>query len=325
MITTEPRRLSLLVLAGLVCVALSTATAPAASAAEPDRAEALFQRARALMDRKEFAAACPMLEEAYALDHGGGTLLAMALCHEASGKLALALREYRESLSSAVQANRPDRVMLAESHVQQLEAKVPRIALRFAAPPPPSLVLQLDGAPVPRTTMLTGAAVDPGRHTLAASAPGFVPWRGVVDVAASSGPVVVDVPPFASTAPTLPPPPVPAPPSRSLAPGLVVGGLGLAAVGVGSYFGVAAFDAEASSRDHCHATACSQEGVNYNHDASRDALVADVTLGIGAAALVAAVYLLLRKPSESKPAPLSTALTHLAPAGRAGLGLSMTW
>src|SRR4029077_7778723 len=81
----------------------------------PDRAEALFQQARDLMGQHDYARACPMLEESYSLDHGAGTLLALALCHEGSGKPASALREYRESLAVAVKANRPDRVMLAES------------------------------------------------------------------------------------------------------------------------------------------------------------------------------------------------------------------
>jgi hypothetical protein len=310
---------------GPIAALLLLALAPAASAAEPDRAETLFQRARALMEKNDFAAACPMLEQSYALDHGGGTLLAMALCHEGSGKLATALREYRESLASAVQANRPDRVMLAESHVQQLEARVPRITLRFASPPPATLSLQLDGAPVPRTTMITGAPVDAGKHAIAASAPTFVSWRTDVDVPASSGSIVIDVPALVSTAAARPSPPAAAPPSRSPVLGLTVGALGLAAIGVGSYFGVAAFDDEATSKDHCHGTSCSAEGVSSNHQASRDAILADVGIGVGAAAVAAAVYLLLRKPAEAKPSTLVTALGHLTTDGRRALGVSTSW
>ena len=301
------------------------ALARRASANEPDRAEQLFQRARALMEKDDFAAACPMLEEAYSLDHGEGTLLAMALCHEGYGKPATALREYKESLAQAVRANRPDRVMLAESHVQKLEARVPRIAVRLPSPTPADLSVTIDGAPVDRAVLVAGAPVDPGRHEIVASEPGAPPWSSGVDVA-TAGTLVVDVPPFAGTTPrasvsaTAPPPA-----SRSRVLPLTVGALGLAAVGVGTYFGIAAFNAEARSRDNCDGSQCSPDGVTYNHEAKTDALVADVTLGVGAVAVVTAVYLLLRGSSSPSGAARAAALGVWAGQGRAGLGLSTSW
>lgn len=99
----------------LVVVGTTVARADEAS----ERAEELFQRARKLMGENDFATACPLLEEAYGLDHGGGSLLALALCHEGAGKPATALREFKESLRIAVRTQRSDRVMLAESHVQE--------------------------------------------------------------------------------------------------------------------------------------------------------------------------------------------------------------
>jgi hypothetical protein len=302
-------------------VALSVARG--AAGGEPDRAEALFQRARALMEKNDFAAACPMLEEAYSLDHGEGTLLAMALCHEASGRPATALREYRESLSLAVRANRSDRVMLAESHVQTLEASVSRITLRFASAAPTALSLTLDGAPIDRATMLAGAPVDPGTHAIAATAPSYLPWRTNVVVTKRSGSVVVDVPELASAEPRVGAPraPTSARASGSRILGFTLGGLGLASLGVGTYFGIAAFAAEARSRDQCNGTQCSADGVTYNHQARGDALVADVALAAGGVALAASLYLLLR------PSPGASAATLNIWTGerRAGIGIVTSW
>jgi len=318
-------------IARLAWLALLVASLPrAAAASEPDRAEALFQRARALMEKSEFATACPMLEEAYSLDHGEGTLLAMALCHENNGKPATALREYRESLSLAVRANRSDRVMLAESHVQQLEARVPRIAARLPRSIPAGLALTLDGEPVERAAMLAGVPVDPGKHTIGASAPGLPPWHTEATVTATSGAVVVEVPAFAGELPEVSASPPAAAPARTTSSGtrvlgFTLAGAGLASLAAGTYFGVAAFIAEGRSRGNCNAgNQCSQDGVDANHEARQDALVADVTLAAGALAAATGVYFLLRS-SRTGGTARSAVVGVWASERRAGVGLTTTW
>jgi hypothetical protein len=281
-------------------------------------AEALFQRARERMGQGDFAAACPMLEQSYSLDHGAGTMLALAICHEGAGKPALALREFRESLSMGVRANRPDRVILAESHVQSLEATVPRIKLRPPTPEPPGLALTLDGAGVDRTEMVAGIPVDPGAHVIEASAPGVPTWRTSVEVGLAAGksaaPVVVDIPPFEPLGATVGAPVAPdrGPGPSSSTPrtlGWISGGLGVAAAAVGAGFGLAAFGAEARSRDTCQDNVCSPAGVDLNHEARRDALVSDVTFAVAGVALAGAVFLLARGRS-------ARAAASLVPSGR---------
>jgi hypothetical protein len=273
-------------------------------------AEALFQRARERMGQGDFAAACPMLEQAYSLDHGAGTLLALAICHEGAGKPALALREFRESVSVAVRANRPDRVILAESHVQSLEATVPRIQLRPPTPEPAGLELTLDGAAVDRAETVAGVPVDPGAHVIEASAPSVPPWRRQVDVGANVGKtptlVVVDIPALGGPlAPAVAPDHGTAPTSstpRTL--GWIAGGLGVAAAAAGAGFGLAAFDAEARSRRGCQDDVCTPAAVDLNHEARRDALVSTVTFGAAGAALAGAAFLLTRGKSPGTAASL---------------------
>jgi hypothetical protein len=316
MITTDLRR-SLLV-AAMFAVLLPTSAARAQDGGR-DEAEALFQRARELMGESHFDQACPMLERSYALDHGAGTLLALALCHEGSGKLATALREYRESLSLAVKANRSDRVMLAESHVQKLEAAVPRLALRFASTPPPGLGLTLDGAGVDRATMSMGAPVDPGKHDLVASSPTTPTWRATVNVTVGAGTVMVDVPAL------VPPAPAPQrlpPSSPSRIPGWLAVGVGVAGTAVGAVFGVAAFGAESRSKKECTGNQCPLDGVNLNHQARLDATVSDVAFAAGGTALAVGIYLLLRSSSSSATAAW---LRPSSGPGQAGIGVAASW
>lgn len=303
-------------LAGGLAIALIFSSA-SVFAADDSSAETLFQDARDLMGKGDFATACPKLEQAYALDHGAGTLLALAVCHEGQGKPATALREYRESLSIAVNANRPDRVMLAESHVQKLEASVPRIKIRTPSPEPAELVVSIDGAPVDRAAMIAGTPVDPGQHIVAANARGVAPWRQSVAVASPSSAIVVDV---------MPPEKIVVPPGGKSSgggalrtTGWITVVAGVAAVGVGSVFGVAAFDAEKRSQSRCQNDVCSQDGVDLNQQARRDALISDVGFAAGGVALAVGVYFLLRTASRHATAARTAPLVR---ASSVGIGLS---
>src|SRR5690349_6994160 len=84
-------------------------------------AQSLFDLGKELMKEKRFAEACRALGESQRLDPGGGTLFALAYCHEQSGHISVALSEFKEALSMAQRDGRADREKLARDHIVALE------------------------------------------------------------------------------------------------------------------------------------------------------------------------------------------------------------
>ncbi|MFO0548375.1 MAG: hypothetical protein U0271_08315 [Polyangiaceae bacterium] len=174
-----------LAIAAALLAALFAPTSALAEPTDADRAAAtqLFRTGRELMEKRDFAAACPMLEESQRLDPGGGTLLNVALCHEAIGRLATAWTEFAEALGIARRDGRDDRVELATTHMAALEPRLSRLTVVVRATAP-GLVIKRDGTPLGRGAWGVALPVDPGVHVIEASAPGFATFELRVEVGA---------------------------------------------------------------------------------------------------------------------------------------------
>src|SRR5579884_4181154 len=115
MIGTRP----LLALAALVVAAPALAQ-PAQR--DPIAAEALFERGKALVEQGRTAEACAAFAESQRLDPAGGTLLRLALCREAEGKLASAWLGYLEVVRVSQEgtgepAKLQERIRIAREHL----------------------------------------------------------------------------------------------------------------------------------------------------------------------------------------------------------------
>jgi len=304
MITTDLLR----ILAPVAFAALLAVPGRALADDASDRAEGLFQEAKLLMEQGRYAAACPKLAEAQALHGGGGTLLALALCHEGENRLGTALVEFREAHAGAIRAARKDRADLADEHIRGLEARVSRVLL--AGRPRPGVAVTLDGVLVRDEQWNNGVPVDGGTHTVGASAPGKRSWERKIDVQGAGQTVRVEVPELEAqpvTPPRIitPPPPV----SSARVPFLVTGGslaaVGAVGLGLGAYFGFRALDQHASSQLLCIGTVCNDLGYQLNEDAKRSARISDVALFAGGALAVTGVVFLVvgaRLPRDGAPA-----------------------
>jgi hypothetical protein len=191
------------ILFGIVCVAPA---AHAQSNADRALAEALFQEGKRLMDTGKYADACDKLAESQRLDPATGTLLNLAACREAEGKLATAWLLFSEAASSARRDGREDRVEFAEGRIRDIEPKLSRISVEIPAESAiPELEVRLDGTALRRAAWGIPTAVDTGDHEIAASAPGHQPWSVRISITGYGELRTVSVPRLKSAASAGPP------------------------------------------------------------------------------------------------------------------------
>ena len=189
---------------------------PALAQGEVALAETLYRAARDLMAEGKYSEACPKFAESYRLDRATGTLLNLAACHEAEGKLASAWVEYMDAAAAAQRDGREDRVQYAEEHKRALEPKLSRLTITLALGVDVStLQITLDGAVVGTAALGVPAPLDPGPHVVEAKAAGMLPYSTTVTLGALADQQTVTIPPLeVDPAASAPPAPVPVAPAR---------------------------------------------------------------------------------------------------------------
>jgi hypothetical protein len=97
--------------------------------------------------------------------------------------------------------------------------------------------------------------------------------------------------------------------------GYVTGGLGIAAIGVGAYFGLNAISLKNSSDRDCRGEVCStRSGADDFDDAKTSARIADVTVAVGLVAVGVGTYLVLRPGPDDAAAAIAVSV-GASPAG----------
>lgn len=184
-------------IAGLLLTAMLAAVEARADAAA-EEAERLFVEARKLLDRGENDRACDLLEQSYALEEADGTLVNLAICEDARGKLAKAIEIYETVLVRAQRQKNQDRLDLAKVQLTLLKLRASRVRLR------PSerlrqagLRIVLDGREIPMVDWDADQLVDGGDHEVVATQGGKEILRQsfVIAQERETHEVVVDEPP----------------------------------------------------------------------------------------------------------------------------------
>ena len=296
-------------------------------ASEVAAAQALFDEARGLAKAGRFTEACPKFEESERLDAGPGTEFNLADCYEHAGRTASAWAQFAAVADSLHAIGQREREKVARERAKALEPKLSRLAVNV------STLARVAGLEVKRDGEVLGDAqwgsavpVDPGKHVIAAAAPGRQPWQQTVDVGGDAKNALVDVPVLAGSTRALAPTPgsatlpgrvtsVPSatasetePPSHSTdgqkIAGLVIAGAGLVGLGIGGYFGSQAIAKHNQYTPICPNNLCTDpSGVELHNEASSDAFIATVTMTAGAVAVVGGVLLWALAPSAKSDAP----------------------
>jgi hypothetical protein len=300
-------------------LALAIFTWPSAALGDPATAEALFRDGRRLLDEGHYDEACSKLAESQAQDPASGTLINLALCYEKQGKLATAWAHYRSAAVLARKDGRTDRVAIAEQKNAELEGRVPHLILR-AARPRPGIEARWGNVRMGAGAFDTPIPVDPGTYEVTVSAPGFRDFSVTVSVAEKESKTVEvpDLEPEAVPSPDEPRVSLAPPPKASDAPtvrtdnerhngsrlpGLIVGGVGLVGLGIGTFFGVSSLRAYADAERECPShSGCTDAVKDVRRDAETKAWVANISLGAGLLAVGAGAWLVFGSTDGGKEA-----------------------
>jgi hypothetical protein len=296
-------------------------------------AERLFNEARELVKANRWADACPKFEASLREDPALGTRLNLATCYEHLGWLARAWGLYHESSGLADKAGDVERRDYAQAQAAALEPRLARLAISAPADPPAGFSVTRDGAALDAGALGIAVYVDPGRHEIVASAPGFAAFTKVVTVAAgktetlaiprlttaAASPGGAKLPSDDTGATT-----APVPSTRTyLAIG--VGAIGVATVGVGLVFGANARanlgDAKALCGDKlvCQGDETYKLGQQLIHDARSKATISTVLVATGGAAIIAGAVLYFTRPAARE----TRAATVVPVAHERGAGLAI--
>lgn len=179
---------------------LGALLARTSNAQEVAAAQLLFEQGRDLLRSGQFDQACPKLAESQRLAPATGTLLALAMCHEAQAKLASAWAEYAAVAARASREGQAERETHARAKIEELRPRLSTLEVRIPAAliAEPGLEVRRDGMLLGQATWNTAVPLDGGIHELQVTAPERVAWSYEVTVASEHDAVVVEVPVLAT-------------------------------------------------------------------------------------------------------------------------------
>lgn len=328
-------------------LAASLLSARGNAQSEKAAAAALFTQGTALQRAGDAAGACAKFEESHRVDPTGTAAAAVARCKEAEGKTATAWTLYLEAQRHALRAGYTKPAAELGAKAAELEPNLARLTVVVpqAIAAIPGLTVKRDGLVLGQGSWGAPLPVDPGPHVIEVAAPGKKPFALTVPVLAKTPASAMigkleDEPAAVGTATSMParataptprgpsgdslPPAEPADPgSTQRTVGLVVGGIGIAAVVFGTAELMAGRSAQ-SKIDAQYGKGC-VKGVSCDDlhalETDRDDKNRLALLGLagGVLAMGGGVALVALAPRSSRAVSL-----QLAP-GLGGLRLAGTW
>ena len=294
-----------------------------AHAQEAD-ANRLYNEGWRLYKDKQYAEACPLLERSVATSPKIRNRGALALCYEATGRLASAYNTWRTVADQAHEAGAVETATLkrAVEKSEQLLKKITRVVFQVVDT---NLTVQvsLDGRPLTAAELRAQVPVDPGEHKLEARAPDRVDWQSSFEIVAADagktrslpiGPLApiervekVELPPGTPTPERPGPAAAPivdrSPPTHPLKYiGAATAGAGLVAIGLGTVFALGAKskwnDAKDAGCDD-NGVCRTQAGADLVNDAHSKATVGTIAFVGGIALIGGGVAMWLLAPSSS--------------------------
>ncbi|MBN1606376.1 MAG: hypothetical protein JW940_07065 [Polyangiaceae bacterium] len=323
------RRHGLLGLLLVGAAAAATGPARAQSAADKETARTHMDNADARFHAKDFAEALRLYQAADDIMHVPTTGLEVARTLAEMNRLVEAYDRALvvTRLPSAPREPAPfvEARKRAQALADELARRIPSMVVKVQGVAPDAAVqVQVDGAPIAQSAALLPLKLDPGKHQIVVTAPGYervelerdIPEGQLTEIVAELRPAP---PPQAEPArlpapvqaqPARPAPPVSAPAQATPEaepeiPMLAYVGIGVGAlgVGVGAVTGTWSWAKTASLRDEdCGGgNSCSPESKSERATANTLANISNVAFGVGLVGAGLGVYALVAARSEQPP------------------------
>lgn len=299
-----------------------------------ESAPALFAEGQRLMSQGKAAEACPKFERSLALTAGTGTKFNLADCYEKTGRFATALTMFREVEEATRKSGQAERSTVAKKRGDALEPRVPTVIVHaqwWATLPRASIAL--DGRQLSPGELDKPIRVDSGSHeAIARLDSSETKAQVVIEKEGESKTLAPEAPKVAAPLVTTPPVTQGTEAPREgdstggtqRAIGLVVGGLGVVALGVGAVVVLSAKSSYSDATSTC-GTACPPDETTKANDARDSANLGGIVLGAGLAALVTGTIVFFTAPRSAKAPSAATASDVRRPTIRfSPLGVSAT-
>jgi hypothetical protein len=275
------------------------------------QAEQLFREGRQAATAGDYVRACEKFAESQRLDPSTGTLLNLGNCEEHQGHLSSARNYYRTALARLDASD--SRVAPASRRLALVEERMSRLTITVPTPVPLGITIRCDGTPVPAAEFGVPSPLDPGEHVVLVSAPGHKDRREVVLLAEKESREMVAAPGAPEdVAPGGPLPPVipaaSAPVERSLSSfsvrtvGWIVGGVGIAGLGLAAASGIVLLDDKKTLNAECMGKVCSGSGWLDAVNSGKTWLPINTAAWVvGIAGLGVGAYLVLANSGGARP------------------------
>jgi hypothetical protein len=294
-------------------------------------AEALFNDGRTAMESKDYDTACQRFRESNRLDPAVGTLLNLAVCETARGRVATAWELFR-AVAEKLPGDDPRRDFVSKQ-LAQIEPRLPHLVLTLASGAPVDTRAKEGDAEFASATFGVPLPMDPGKHSFVVDAQGYD--SATLDVELTEGQqqsLEIAPGPLKPVTQTLPTTSSPLAPESSnerrrghdtRVLGFIVGGVGVAGLGVGLTTGLMALGKKSTADSQCsdelkHCTAAGRDAASSGRTL---AVVSTVGWIAGALGVGAGAYFIITASPRSGQTALST---DVGPGG-AALRLTRTF
>jgi hypothetical protein len=277
----------------LACLVAGPAQADEANGAE--RADKLFSEANALVERGDYAAACPKFAESQRLEPALGTQFNLALCYERTGKPAAAYRAFRAVERLAHASGKRSREDAARQRITDLRPRVAHLKLSSLEQ---GVTIALDGERI-ESEEWGFVAVDDGEHRVDATAPAKTPWKKMVTVTSTGERELrVEVPTLEKDTRVVTLTKETSNPRRTA--GLVVGAVGAVGLVVAGVTGILIMRDKSKADEKCTPRCVDSDGAEAVSRGKTLLPVNTVAAAVGVVGLGVGAFLFFTAPSKPK-------------------------